>query len=69
MSAPLTRADLDAMGCAMPDCTHEDHDLLYVHATCHPSAGSRCVYDAQTGVLGIACRECGRPTVHVQVAP
>lgn len=63
----LTQIDLDAMGCDTPDCGH-DHTILFLHAGCHPSAGSRAAYDKRTGVLALRCRRCERTVVEIAVA-
>jgi hypothetical protein len=69
MPEPMTRRELDQARCG-----HEDHDPedcrvggpLYLHARCHPSAGTRCMYDQ--GILDIRCRRCEAPIVKVAVA-
>lgn len=49
-----TRADLDAP------------TPLFVHAACHPSAGTRDEY--RDGVLHIRCRRCEKPIINIAVA-
>jgi len=65
----LTRAILDPMQCQHPDCTHEDHGtVFYLHAQCHPPAGSRVSYDSSTGILAVRCRQCDKLTAEIKVA-
>ncbi|HEY1416700.1 MAG TPA: hypothetical protein VGF41_02310, partial [Myxococcaceae bacterium] len=35
---PSTQSDLIDAGCSTPNCGH-DHEVLYIHAACHPKAG------------------------------
>lgn len=66
MSA-LTRLQLDIAGCGEPNCNH-DHSVLFLHAACHPSAGTRVSYDKPTGLLTIECRRCDKLVAKVKVA-
>ena len=63
----LTCPDLNAIGCSDPDCT-EDHDVLYLHPTCHRNAGTWARFDKNTGELTIECMECERSFVCIKVA-
>lgn len=62
----LTRRELDAASCQVPGCTHDGHGPLYLHAVCHPSAGTRARYD--DGLLYIDCRKCKAEVAVVAVA-
>lgn len=62
----LTRRDLDVASCQVPGCKHEDHEGLFLHARCHPSAGTRVEY--RDGELAIRCRTCETLVCKVRVA-
>ena len=65
----LTRADLDGAHCNDPGCAGCDQErVLYMHARCHPNAGTRASYDKRTGVLALTCRACAKPIVEFAVA-
>jgi hypothetical protein len=72
MAEPLNRRRLDgraAGGCEVPGCDHRGHSgPLFLHAACHPAAGSRCSYTPETGVLEIRCHKCTRLVCRVLVA-
>lgn len=55
------------MGCGVPDCGH-DHSVLYLHAQCHITGGTRASYDKNTGILTIACIKCTKPVATIAVA-
>lgn len=69
MADALTRADLDGMG-----CQHPSHDgtepcaEVYLHARCHPSAGTRASYSKATGVLTVRCRHCRAHVASLAIA-
>jgi hypothetical protein len=63
----LSRKQLDVTGCGEPNCGH-DHTVLFLHAACHPNAGTRASYDKLTGLLTIACRRCEKLVAEVKVA-
>jgi hypothetical protein len=67
MPEALTRKELDAAGCGMPNCDH-DHTILYLHSRCHPSRGADVSYDKRSGHLTIICRACKRFIGKVAVA-
>ncbi len=67
-TAPLTRLDLDSMGCGVPGCTHAMHESMFVHSRCHPTAGTRVEYRRPEGVLRIRCRKCEAHIIDVLVA-
>ena len=67
MTTPLTCRQLDATGCSKPNCGH-DHSVIFLHAACHPSAGTRVSYDKPTGLLTVACRRCQKLVAQVKVA-
>lgn len=69
MPRPMTRNELDRLGCAMPNCTHDhtkDPDLFF-HARCHMSAGSEVSYNKQNGVLTIKCKQCKKLVAEIAV--
>lgn len=66
MTAPLTRADLDHLGCDGPACTHDHSQGLAIHGGCHPSAPVECWYRA--GVLAFHCKRCAKLVVEIAVA-
>ncbi len=66
MSDLATAKVLDALVCASPDCSHDDHGELYLHSRCHVGAPSVVAYYA--GVLTVKCAECQKDIVLVKVA-
>lgn len=67
MATPLSRKQLDVAGCGEPNCTH-DHTHIYLHAVCHPKAGTWARYDKPTGFLTIECKRCNKLVAQVKVA-
>lgn len=67
MPEALTREQLDAAGCGTPNCGH-DHSVLFLHAMCHPKAGTRVSYAKSTGELTVACRVCKKLVAKLKVA-
>lgn len=66
MSEPLTRKELDALGCATPGCDHTSHHgPMYLHGRCHPGAEIVAYYRA--GVVTIACNICTLPVTRIAV--
>jgi hypothetical protein len=63
----LSRRQLDVAGCDEPNCGH-DHSVLYLHAACHPKAGTNARYDKPTGLLTIECKRCNKLVAQVKVA-
>lgn len=66
----LTKSDLDQLsthGCSNPECT-EDHSILFLHAGCHIDGHLDISYRLGSGILRIACRECGKLVAMVRVA-
>lgn len=57
MPPPLTRRQLEPMGCGMSDCGH-DHTVLFFHCRHHPGSGLDAAYDKRTGLLTIQCNRC-----------
>lgn len=64
---PLTRAQLDPMGCATPHCGH-DHSKLFLIAACHPKANVAAIYIKATGTVRIICGKCQQPVADIAVA-
>ncbi len=60
--------DMVAHGCSVPGCTHADHQQVFIHPKCHPSAGLSVRYERGSGKLNILCRECKQPIVDVSVS-
>ncbi len=68
MPAISTRLALDkkvAGGCSIPGCDQCAQEPLYLHAACHLDGEIEASY--KNGVLTIACRECHKPVVSVEV--
>ena len=63
----LTRAKLDPMGCAAPNCDH-DHSELYLVQKCHPKVGVDAKYVKDTGQVVITCHACDELVAVLQVA-
>ena len=62
---PLTRRELDSMGCQDPSCTG-GHGPMFFHGQCHPRAACVVTYDG--GVVRMSCSVCGLPIASVAVA-
>ena len=70
MSSYVTKRELDTWasgGCMDENCAH-DHGPLFAHAACHIGGEIEASYVRGSGVLRIACRECGKDIMNVQVA-
>lgn len=67
MSA-LTRARLDDITCATPDCDHAagTGHVMYFHPRCHIRAHVTARYE--DGVIAFACAQCGEPVCDIKVA-
>jgi hypothetical protein len=63
----LSRKQLDAAGCGVPNCGH-DHTVIFLHGACHPNAGTWASYNKLTGRLTIACKRCKKLVAEVKVA-
>jgi hypothetical protein len=57
---PVSRTELDAMGCGTPGCTH-DHSTLYLTPGCHPGSGTFVHYLKEHGYIIVECAECEKP--------
>jgi hypothetical protein len=67
MPIPMTRAELNGLGCSDPNCT-ADHSVIYFHQRCHQDAGTWTSFDKTTGVLTVECAECRKPIADILVA-
>ena len=67
MNKPVTKNELNVMGCGNPNC-REDHNILYMHSSCHPEAGLDAMYSKPTGTMHLICRECEDTVLSVKVA-
>jgi len=67
MRNPLTKTELNAIGCGNPNCG-DDHSMLYMYSTCHPFAGLDAMYNKPTGTMHLICRECEDTVLCVKVA-
>jgi hypothetical protein len=67
MTLALSQAELDSMGCGMPNCTH-DHSILFLHARCHMTAGTEAEYEKATGILTIRCIRCKKLVARLKIA-
>ncbi len=67
---PLTRAQLDAAGCQMPGCAHQDHtgmtERMFLHGRCHPKEGLEVSY--WMGVITVRCKRCKQMVSEIEVA-
>jgi hypothetical protein len=67
-----TTKDLDRMaakGCQDPTCGHTDHDAtIFLNARCHMDGALDISYELNSGVLQLACRECGKTIAAIKVA-
>ena len=66
MDEPLTREDLEPLGCDAPNCGH-DHSVLSLFPTCHSKAGLCVAYDKREGALRISCGRCDKPVALIAV--
>lgn len=62
----LSRIELDQAQCAVPGCSHQDHESLFLHARCHPKQGTEVEY--KEGILYIRCQVCKKEVTEVLVA-
>jgi hypothetical protein len=56
-----------AGGCQTPECRHEHANAMYLHARCHPQAGTFAVVDGRT--LRIECAKCKKVVVVIEADP
>jgi hypothetical protein len=61
----LSKQELDAMGCSIPDCGH-DHSIIYLNPRCHPPPFPRkaMVFDSESRSPSHSPRQPG--VVHVR---
>jgi len=69
----MNQEQLDVMasgGCHEADCDHGHAagNPLYLHGRCHVGGRIEVSYAAGSGVLQVACRECGKGIADVAVA-
>lgn len=64
----LLKADLDAAGCAAPDCGHDHDQVLVLHARCHRSSAVDVRYEKRLGHLVITCHKCGYEVARIAPA-
>ncbi len=67
----LSKLELDlfaANGCQVPGCAHKDHDQMFIVQRCHPGAKRDVIYTQGSGVLVVACQQCGSDIVRIKVA-
>lgn len=62
----LTRKDLDSLHCGIPNCTHEDHEPMYLHGRCHIASYVEVSYF--NGSIKVACAECKKVIAIIKVA-
>ena len=63
---PLTRRDLDHMGCSTPGCTEKHESGITVRARCHLNAPVEAWY--RDGLLTFRCKKCSALVVTIAVA-
>lgn len=64
---PMTRAELNELGCSIPDCT-DSHDVIYFHPSCHDGGAVYASFNKKTGILRLECSTCEKPIIDVLVA-
>lgn len=66
------KEDLDAIavrGCMMPNCSHENHDTLFMRSACHTSRQTVQVsYKKGSGIVRVLCAACQQVIVEIAVA-
>jgi hypothetical protein len=62
----ITKEDLNASGCATPNCGH-DHSVLYLHGGCHISAATTVRYEKVIETLIIDCAKCGKEITRIKL--
>lgn len=73
MKTPFHLEDLEdvaAKGCNEPGCDHEDHEHnlpLFLHGFCHKAAGLAVSFKYGDNYLVIACAECSKEVLRVQI--
>jgi hypothetical protein len=65
-SGPVGKAELEAMGCETPGCTH-DHSVIYMASHCHPGGGLFVKFVKDVGALIMECKVCRQPVGGVWV--
>ena len=65
----LYKEELDHMHCGIPECKSSHGGQMFLHSQCHIKAGTEVSYDpSDGGELLIACAECKKEIVRIQVA-
>jgi hypothetical protein len=62
----VTKVELNAAGCATPDCGH-DHSTLYLHSACHTNSGSYVRYEKEIESLIITCARCDDEIIRIKL--
>ncbi len=65
---PLTRKELDEVGCQDPKCDHSTDGEMFLHSRCHVEADLQVAYDRRAGVLNCYCGACDELLVSIAVA-
>lgn len=63
---PMTREDLDRLGCAIPGCDCES-SVVYFHCKDHPGAKIEVSYRAENGVVRVGCMICKRAIISLAI--
>jgi hypothetical protein len=63
-----TQKSLAELGCDNPDCTHDDHSVLYPQQYCHPNEGLEAKYTKANGILTLSCFICQKLVCNIRVA-
>jgi hypothetical protein len=67
MMKPISKYELNVMGCGTPNCGH-DHSILYLHAQCHPRSATWIRYEKIPEVLVITCAKCDKEVARIRLS-
>jgi hypothetical protein len=66
MMKPISKYELNVMGCGEPNCKH-DHSVLYLHSSCHPRSATWTRYEKISETLVITCAKCDKEVVRIRL--
>lgn len=66
MAKTVTKEDLNAAGCAQPNCGH-DHSVIYLHPGCHVGSTTIARYEKATEELILECNTCEKEVMRLKL--
>ena len=69
MNNALTQEELDDIGCGEPDCTSDDHSVIYMHCpNCSRDEENLAIcYEKPTGEIVVECAVCEQELARIAV--